>query len=170
SVAQRTTRRNNTSPTTGGRWFMRSRLVLRLSFVLLAATLFVYSRALMCSFVEYDDAEYVTENPLVGRGLTLAGWRWAWTTFHACNWHPLTWLSHMLDCQLFGLEPAAHHLTSVLFHLANTLLLFLVLRRLTATTWRPALVAALFALHPLHVESVAWVAERKDVLSTLFGL
>jgi len=94
----------------------------------------------------------------------------ALTTGHAGNWHPLTWLSHMLDCQLFGVNAGGHHLTSLLLHLANTLLLFGVLRRLTGALWRSALVAALFALHPLHVESVAWVAERKDVLSTLFWL
>jgi tetratricopeptide (TPR) repeat protein len=149
---------------------MLRRLDVRLGFALLAATLAVYAPVLTHSFLDYDDSAYVTHNRTVQSGLSLAGCRWAWTTFHASNWHPLTWLSHMLDCQLFGLHPAGHHLTSVLFHLANALLLFLVLRCMTAAPWRSALVAGVFALHPLHVESVAWVAERKDVLSTFFGL
>jgi len=121
-------------------------------------------------FVLYDDPEYVTENPQVQAGLTLSGVRWAFVTFHASNWHPLTWLSHMLDCQLFGLDPAAHHLISALFHAINSGLLLLLLFRLTGVLWPSAFAAALFALHPLHVESVAWVAERKDVLSTMFWL
>jgi Flp pilus assembly protein TadD len=121
-------------------------------------------------FVNFDDQEYVTDNPHVRAGLTVQGTAWAFTTFDAGNWHPLTWLSHMLDCQLFGLNPAGHHLASVVLHLANTLLLLLILHRMTGALWRSALVAALFAIHPLHVESVAWVAERKDVLSTLFWL
>ena len=101
-------------------------------------------------------------------GLTAGNLAWAFTTTHASNWHPLTWLSHMLDCQLFGMAPAGHHLVSLLFHVANTLLLFFILSRMTHTLWQSAAVAFLFALHPLHVESVAWVAERKDVLSTFF--
>src|SRR5436309_13316058 len=92
---------------------------------------------------------------------------WAFRTCHSGNWHPVTWLSHMLDCQLFGLKPGYHHLMNVVFHTANTLLLFLVLNRMTAAFWRSALVATLFALHPPHVESVAWVAEMKDRLSTV---
>ena len=119
------------------------------------------------AFTNYDDNVYVTANPRVRSGLTLRGLAWALRTGYAGNWHPLTWLSHMLDCQLFGLNAGAHHLVNVLFHVANTLLLFRVLRRMTGALWRSALVAALFALHPLHVESVAWVAERKDVLSAL---
>ncbi len=149
---------------------MRNRLVWLIGLVLVGVTLVVYSPMLTHSFLEYDDNVYVTGNPIVQRGLTVDGWTWAWTTLYFENWHPLTWLSHMLDCQLFGLSPAGHHLTNLLFHLANVLLVFLVLRRMTGATWRAALVAALFALHPLHVESVAWVAERKDVLSTFFGL
>ena len=150
---------------------MRNRLVWPISFVLLGATLAVYAPVLSHAFLGCDDGMYITANPVVQRGLTLAGWRWAWTTFDACDyWHPLTWLSHMLDCQVFGALPAGHHLTNLLFHLANTVLLFLVLRRMTGTVWRSALVAALFALHPLNVESVAWAAERKNVLSTFFGL
>ena len=100
----------------------------------------------------------------------MEGIGWAFTTGHAANWHPLTWISHMVDVQLFGLHPGWHHLVNLLFHLANTLLLFLVLHRMTNALWQSAFVAALFALHPLHVESVAWVAERKDVLSTFFWM
>ena len=121
-------------------------------------------------FINYDDPEYVTENLQVQRGLTWEGVNWAFQTKHAGNWHPLTWLSHMLDVQLYGLRPGWHHLPSLLFHVANALLLLLVLRRMTGALRQSAFVAALFALHPLHVESVAWVAERKDVLSTFFGM
>ncbi|NIQ87873.1 MAG: hypothetical protein GWN93_01765, partial [Deltaproteobacteria bacterium] len=106
----------------------------------------------------------------VHKGLTRESFIWAFTTTDEANWHPLTWLSHMVDCQLYGLNPAGHHLTNVLLHSASTVLLFLILLGMTGSRWRSALVAALFALHPLHVESVAWVAERKDVLSTLFWM
>jgi len=129
-----------------------------------------YLPVLGSGFVNYDDPFYVTANEQVKGGLSLDGIRWAFTTFHFYNWHPLTWLSHMLDVQLFGLNPLGHHLTNLLLHLANTLLLFVLLKRATGFATRSACVALLFALHPLHVESVAWVAERKDVLSTLFGL
>jgi tetratricopeptide (TPR) repeat protein len=121
-------------------------------------------------FVNFDDGKYVTENRYVQDGLTWDGFVWAFTTTHANFWHPLTWLSHMLDGELYGLNPAGHHFTNLLLHIANTLLLFLVLRRMTGALWRSAFVAALFALHPLHVESVAWASERKDVLSTLFWI
>ncbi len=120
--------------------------------------------------VYYDDNVYITDNPQVTAGLTGPGITWAFRTGYAANWHPLTWISHMLDCQLYGVNPAGHHLTNLLFHIANSLLLFLWLSRLTGTVWRSALVAALFAWHPVHVESVAWVAERKDVLSAFFWL
>jgi protein O-mannosyl-transferase len=119
-------------------------------------------------FVRYDDDVYVTENPNVLTGLNLENVEWAFTTGHASNWHPLTWLSLMLDCSLFGVKPGPLHLVNVVFHIANTLLLFIVFNRMTKRVWPSAFIAALFALHPLHVESVAWVAERKDVLSTLF--
>jgi len=119
-------------------------------------------------FIRYDDPDYVTENGPVLAGLTWDSAVWAFRASHSSNWHPLTWLSHMLDVQLFGLNATGHHLTSLLLHLANTSLLFVVLRRMTGALWRSAFVAALFALHPLHVESLAWVAERKDVLSALF--
>ena len=132
-------------------------------------TLAVYLPALYHGFVDYDDQQYVTENPRVQAGLTWSGLVWAFG-FHAGNWHPLAWLSHMLDCQLFGANAGGHHLTSVLLHLASTLLLFSVLQRMTGALWRSAAVAALFAWHPLHVESVAWVAERKDVLCAFFWL
>ncbi len=121
-------------------------------------------------FVNYDDGAYITTNPFVNDGLTLRGVHWAFTTFHTGNWHPLTWLSHMFDVDLFGLRPAGHHLPSLLIHLVNTLLLFFLFRSLTGAFWRSACVAALFSVHPLHVDSVAWAAERKDVLSALFAL
>jgi len=121
-------------------------------------------------FVTFDDGAYVFENPVVRDGLTGTGLWWAFTTSHAGNWHPLTWISHMVDVELFGLAPGWHHRVNVLFHLLNTLLLFAVLSSLTGAPVRSAVVAALFAVHPLHVESVAWISERKDLLSTLFAL
>ena len=143
----------------------------RLIGLLLALiTLLAYWPVAHNGFVNYDDNEYVTENRVVQNGLTWAGIKWAFTTGHASNWHPVTWLSHMLDCELFGLNAGAHHAVSLLWHTANTVLLFLLLLRLTRKLWPSAFVAALFAWHPLHVESVAWVAERKDVVSTGFAL
>ncbi len=121
-------------------------------------------------FISYDDGDYVVENEYVNSGLTLHGIYTAFIEPRVANWHPLTWISHMVDCQLFGLQPAGHHLVSLAIHAANGILLYCVLARMTAAAWPSAAVAALFAVHPLHVESVAWVAERKDVLSTLFGL
>ena len=142
-----------------------------LCYALLALiTMAVYLPVTQADFLTFDDFAYLTNNPRVQAGLTRESVRWAFTRAHVANWHPLTWLSHMLDCQLFGLKPAGHHLTSLLFHTTNTLLLFGLLKGLTGAFWRSALVAALFALHPLHVESVAWAAERKDVLSTCFFL
>jgi len=133
-------------------------------------TLASYWQVRNCQFVNYDDKQYVAENRHVKVGLTGKSVVWAFTTGHASNWHPLTWLSHMLDCHLFGTSPHWHHFTNLLLHIANTLLLFTVLKQMTAALWRSAFVAALFALHPLHVESVAWIAERKDVLSTFFWM
>jgi tetratricopeptide (TPR) repeat protein len=133
-------------------------------------TLAAFWPVLQNGFVNYDDPEYVTENPHVQTGLTAANVRWALTSQHGGNWHPLTSLSHMLDVQLFGLKAGWHHAINLLFHTANAVLLYLLLQRLTGRPWRSAFVAALFAVHPLHVESVAWVAERKDVLSGFFGL
>jgi tetratricopeptide (TPR) repeat protein len=137
---------------------------------LVVATLAVYGQLRNFQFINYDDNVYVYDNPLVQKGLTLQGLSWAFTTTRAGNWTPLTWLSHMLDCQLFGLNPGEHHLTNLVFHIANSLLLFLWLLYLTPSLGCSFMVAALFALHPMHVESVAWVAERKDVLSTFFWL
>ena len=139
-----------------------------LCVLLFAATLAVYGQVAWHDFVNIDDDVYVYENPRVRAGLTWDGVTWAFTTMDESNWHPLTWLSHMLDCQLFGLNAGFHHLVNVLLHILNSVLLYLLLKSMTDAPWRSAMVAALFALHPLHVESVAWVSERKDVLSTLF--
>jgi Tfp pilus assembly protein PilF len=141
-----------------------------IALVLIGITLAVFWPVGGHDFLSYDDPNYVTANRHVGEGLTLKGVLWAATTFHAANWHPVTWLSHMLDVSLFGLNPAGHHWMNLLFHLANVILLFFLLKRMTHALWPSALVAALFAIHPLHVESVAWIAERKDVLSAFFGL
>jgi tetratricopeptide (TPR) repeat protein len=138
--------------------------------ILGAVTFAAFLQLTRCDFINYDDPAYVTENMHIRHGVTMAAIRWAFTTDYASNWHPLTWMSHMLDVQLFGLNPRRHHLVSLLFHIANTLLLFHVFNRMTKAPWKSAFVAALFALHPLHVESVAWVAERKDVLSTFFWM
>jgi len=154
-------------PAGAGRWNQRWR-VPAVCLVLAAITFAVFGQTLTHGFIGYDDNDYVYDNPMVARGLTLKGIVWAFTSFHASNWHPLTWLSHMLDCQLYGLNPAGHHLTNVLLHTATVIVLFLVLRQMTGALWRSAFVAAVFAIHPLRVESVAWVAERKDVLSGLF--
>jgi tetratricopeptide (TPR) repeat protein len=137
---------------------------------LCALTLFAFLPCLRNGFVNFDDPGYVYANPHTTGGLTWRNILWAFTTLYQGFWHPLTWLSIQLDCTLYGLRPWGHHLTSVLLHTANTALLFLALRRLTGATWRSAAVAAFFAVHPLHVESVAWAAERKDVLSTFFLL
>jgi tetratricopeptide (TPR) repeat protein len=127
----------------------------------------VFGQTLRHQFVAYDDQNYVYGNPDVVAGFTANGLRAAFTEPHARNWHPLTTLSHMLDTELYGMHPAGHHFTSVLLHNGAALLLFLVLRQMTGRTWPSAFVAALFAIHPLRVESVAWIAERKDVLSAL---
>lgn len=136
---------------------------------LITAVLLVYWQVQYFDFVGFDDELYVTKNRQVQAGLTYRGFLWAFATTQAANWHPLTWLSHMLDSHLYGLNPAGHHWTNLLFHMANSLILFYLFQKITGATWRSAVVAGLFALHPLHVESVAWVAERKDVLSTFFG-
>jgi len=136
---------------------------------LVLVTFLVYARVFNCGFINYDDPDYVTANPHVENGLTIQGIVWAFSHAHSSNWHPLTWISHMLDCQLWGLNPLGPHLVNVGFHALNALLFFLLLKKMTGALWRSALVAGLFAWHPLHVESVAWVSERKDVLSTFFG-
>lgn len=138
--------------------------------LLALATLAVFQPVLKAEFIKLDDGFYVVHNPHVTTGLTWANINWALRSRYQANWHPLTWLSHMLDVQLFGVNPHLHHLTNVLLHTANAVLLFLLLQTLTRAPWRSFIVAGLFALHPLHVESVAWVSERKDVLSTLFLL
>ena len=143
---------------------------LWISLGLAGATFAIYAQVLGHQFIALDDNLYIRDNPIVIRGLTWPGIVWAFTTFHAANWHPLTWISHMLDSQLFGLNAGGHLFVNVLIHIANTLLLFWFLRRTTRMRWRSAMVAALFALHPLHVESVAWAAERKDTLAAFFGL
>jgi len=150
--------------------FFNVRCELWVCLLLILATIAVYYQVAKFDFINFDTDQYVYENSFVKEGLTENSISWAFSTMHVSNWHPLTWMSHMLDIELYGLDPGRHHLTNVLFHIANTLLLFGVLRRMTGNIWRSGLVAALFALHPLHVESVAWIAERKDLLSTLFGL
>jgi hypothetical protein len=132
------------------------------------ATLSIYWPVRHYNFVEFDDPDYVFDNTVVRAGLTHWGLVWSFVDAHSANWHPLTWLSHMLDCQLFGLNTGAHHLVNVLFHCANAVLLLLLLNSLTSTFWRNAFIASVFALHPLRVESVAWISERKDVLSGFF--
>jgi len=139
------------------------------ALVLLVATLAVFAPAFNFPFVEYDDSVYVTSVPAVQAGLTAEGIRWAFTTFHAMGWQPLTWLSLMTDLELFGQDPSALHSTNIVFHAANVLLLFAILGSATRAWGRSFFVAGLFAIHPLHVESVAWISERKDVLSTFFG-
>lgn len=146
------------------------RKIWPIALTLAVVTFLVYSPLLTFGFVNYDDPQYVLNNPHVKNGLTFEGIAWAFSGRHATNWHPLTWISHMLDVQLFGLNAWGHHLTNILFHVVNTLLLFGLLQKTTRALWCSAFVAALFALHPLRVESVAWVAERKDVLSAFFFL
>lgn len=138
--------------------------------LLTTAILAVFWPALGHGFIHLDDAKYITQNGHVSSGITLDNLLWALTATRASNWHPLTWISHMLDCELYGLNAAGHHLTSLLLHIANTILLMLFLSRVTGSVWKSAFVAAMFAIHPLHVESVVWAAERKDVLSALFWM
>ena len=135
---------------------------------LVVLTWMVFGQTVQHEFVRFDDNRYVFENPMVSGGLSMDGIRWAFSRNHASNWHPLTFISHMLDCQLYGLNAGAHHFTNVVLHTIAVLLLFFFLHKATAAVWRSGFVAALFAIHPLHVESVAWVSERKDVLSALF--
>lgn len=148
----------------------RAKTNLAVCLMLAAVTFALYFRALGNPFVNYDDQGYIVENQNVQQGITIPMLRWALTATDASNWHPVTWISHALDCQLYGLHPAGHHLTSVLLHVINVVLLFLLLARVTGSTTRSLLVAGLFALHPISVESVAWIAERKNVLCTLFFL
>jgi protein O-mannosyl-transferase len=147
-----------------------SRSLLWVLPALIAINLFIYAQTRNHEFTQWDDPYYIGDNYEVSRGLTWQGICWAFTTGHEANWHPVTWISHMVDVQLFGMAPGPHHLMSLLFHIANTLLLFWALFRMTAAVGSSAFVAGLFAAHPLHVESVAWVAERKDVLCAFFFL
>ncbi len=147
------------------------RLDFLICLTLAALIAIVFGQTIDHDFVQYDDPIYVTENPVVQKGLTLQGIGWAFVHGADANyWTPITWLSHMLDVQLFGPRPGMHHLTSVVLHAINAILLYLVLLNLTSARWPSAFVAAMFAIHPLHVESVAWIAERKDTLSTMFFL
>jgi protein O-mannosyl-transferase len=148
----------------------KTRRVISVCIILAVVTLAVFWQVKDHEFINFDDNLYVTENKQVRSGISLANLQWALTTSHTGYWHPLTWVTHMLDVQLFGMKAGWHHLMNVFLHVLNALLLFLILHRMTKALWQSAFVAALFALHPLHVESVAWTAERKDVLSTLFWM
>jgi hypothetical protein len=141
-----------------------------IALLLAVSGIILFSRITSNSFISFDDPTYITGNPYVRDGLTLQGFIWAFTTTYAENWHPLTWLSHMLDSQLYGLAPAGHHVGNVVLHIANTVILFFVLVMMTGKSLRSGFVAALFLVHPLHVESVAWASERKDVLCAFFSL
>src|SRR5438034_5645422 len=143
---------------------------LLILFGLAVVTFGIYAQVIGHRFLTFDDNWYIEHNPMVNRGVTLAGLAWAFTTFYEGNWHPLTWIAHMIDSQLFGMFAGGHLLVNALIHAANTVLVFWFLLRTTRARWSSALVAAFFALHPLHVESVAWASERKDTLSTFFGL
>jgi protein O-mannosyl-transferase len=147
---------------------LRWQILICLSLVVV--TTMVYWQVGAFEFLQYDDQYYVTENPVVRNGLSLEGIRWTFHSFEQSNWHPLTWLSHMIDVELFGIDAERHHQVNFLFHILNTLLLFVLLQRMTGALWKSGFVAALFALHPLHIESVAWVAERKDLLCAFFFL
>ena len=144
--------------------------ILYLSILIAVLTLAIYWQVLDYGFINFDDPTYVIENKHIRDGLTIEGVKWAFTSFYASNWHPLTWLSHMLDIEFFGMNPGMHHLSNITIHTLNAVLLFILLERMSGVLWRSAMVAALFALHPLHVESVAWISERKDILSTFFGI
>ena len=159
------------TPAVPGVWDRSAlRVALWVSAAIAALTVVIYWPVHSHPFIGFDDPWYVVENARVKEGLTLKSLWWALTTNYFANWHPLTWISHMTDVQLFGLNPGAHHLVNLAFHAANSVLLLFVLWRMTGALWRSALVAALFAVHPLHVESVAWISERKDVLSTFFWI
>ena len=144
--------------------------ILLVYILLIVATLSVYWQVNQFDFINFDDSMYVTENKNIQSGITLEGFRWAFSTKHTGLWNPLIWLSLMFDYQLHGLNAGGYHLTNLILHLMSTLLLFWLFNRMTGAIWRSAFVAAFFALHPLHVESVAWIAERKDVLSAFFWM
>ena len=150
--------------------FLRKHPVTIICIFLTIALCSVYLQVKDHQFISLDDNKYVTENSHVLSGLNLENIKWAFTSVYASNWHPITWISHMMDVDIFGMKPGMHHLTNVIFHILNSILLLIVLNQMTGALWRSAAVAALFAFHPLHVESVAWIAERKDVLSTFFWM
>src|ERR1043166_2209665 len=150
------------------RSFSSSAITFGIYLFLATISLVVFGQTIRHAFVNFDDDLYVYNTPAIKSGLTVKGIVSAFTTQHARNWHPLTTLSHMLDCQLYGLNAGGHHANNVILHTIAVLLLFRVLRQMTGAVWKSAVVAALFAVHPLHVESVAWVSERKDVLSAVF--
>ena len=141
-----------------------------LTIILIVITLIPYKQVGSFDFVNYDDDVYVTENYMVQQGLTAKSIKWAFTTFNTSNWHPLTFISLMLDTEIFGYNPRGFHISNLLIHILNSILLFILLWRITGSQWKSWLVASLFAVHPAHVESVAWISERKDVLSTFFWL
>src|SRR5437660_8022213 len=147
---------------------IRRWITIGICICLAALTWLVFGQTLRHDFINYDDPRYVYEDTNITNGLSFSGISWAFTHIHSMNWHPLTTISHMLDCQLYGLKAGWHHFTNVLLHTVAAILLFLALQRMSGALWRSAFVAALFAIHPLRVESVAWVAERKDVLSGVF--
>ena len=150
--------------------FNKRQILFLIIAAIVAMTVLSYAPIVHNGFVNYDDNQYVFNNPNVKGGITQRSIIWAFTNLNISYWHPLTWLSHMLDCEIYGLRPLGHHITSILIHIINSVLLFLLLSKMTGTVWRSGFVAAAFALHPVHVESVAWVAERKDVLSGLFWI
>ena len=166
-MARQTTQKKRSLSVPAGKF---GRTEIAIATALAIVTFAIYAHVIGHQFITLDDPTYIQENPMVNRGVTGAGLVWAFTTFYATNWHPLTWISHMIDCQLFGTNAGAHLLVNALIHVANTLLVFWFLLRTTRARWPSALVAALFAMHPMHVESVAWASERKDTLSTFFGL
>lgn len=145
-------------------------LTIILCALLVLVTLAAFEQVRNNDFINFDDGKYIVKNVHVNTGLTLKNINWAFTTGYASNWHPLTWITHMIDCELFAIQPAGHHIMNLAFHLINTLLLFTILTRMTGSLWASAFTAALFALHPVHVESVAWASERKDTLSAMFWL
>ena len=153
-----------------GNFIQKRRLEIVICLFLVSVSLLIYLQVIGFEFVTYDDELYITKNPYINAGFTPESIEWAFTSSYAANWHPLTWLSHMLDMELYGLNPMGHHWTNLQIHVINVVLLFLFLRSMTGVIWRSAFVAALFAVHPLHVESVAWVAERKDVLCGFFWI
>src|SRR5438270_10987675 len=167
TMARQTTQKKRALSVPAGKF---GRTEIAIAAALAIVTFAIYAQVVGHQFITLDDPTYIRENPMVNRGVTRAGLAWAFTTFHATNWHPLTWISHMIDCQLFGTNAGGHLLVNALIHAANTLLVFWFLLRTTHARWSSALVAALFAMHPMHVESVAWASERKDTLSTFFGL